>query len=595
MILLQTILFYQALSALPEISVAQVLKGERANELVRVTGEVIEVFPDETDKRFLHFYLFDDAKLVDVASQSQQLTLERLHDLVGSSITVKGYVRPRSEGFRRHSKPFVEETDGIEVLNTSPNGPFGAPPLELSTNQSPTAILGLGRRNVTGTVLANWQGNIFLLATSLGPVKVVLTRSSIPPCAGDQVEVVGLVSTDTANVILKCALWRPCPDQRPSVNCEKNPIDMLPEALDAPHHTLTRFNAKLVRIRGKVSYASPETDYGGIILTDQSHHEIRIDSGNNPTIFSKIPVGAIIEVIGICFCEIDPETLDLPFTRFKEFRVITRNPGDVKILQQPPWWTPGRLFSVISLLSVVLVGILFWNKALRKVIVRRSRQLAAEELAHAEADLKFDERTRLAVELHDSLSQTLTGAAMEIQAATKLRGDAPHVMIEHLNAAALTLQSCRNELRNCLWDLRSQALDVPDMTTAIMRTLEPHVNESHLSVRFNVPRSRFSDNTAHAILRIVRELVLNAIRHGQATAVRVAGSLDGNTLLFSVSDDGGGFDPDHRPGVAQGHFGLQGIKERLRAFNGTLSIKSKSGSGTKVNIAIRMPAETDKL
>ena len=592
--LAQTILFGQAFTTPPDITVAQILKGERSLERVRVSGEIVEAFPDETDNRFLHFYLFDRGQLVDVASQSRQLTLKRLLELVGARVVVRGRVQPQSEGFRNHSNPFVEELDGIDVLDPRPADPFDAPPLEKTANLSPNGIRELGRRCVSGSVLAIWQKNTFLMKSPLGPVKVVLTRSAEPPRVGDMVQVAGLVSTDTANVILKCALWRPC-DAPCTADAREEPLDMSPDDLDAPYHRLTRFNARLVRVQGKVSYSSPEAESGVLILVDRHQHAIRIDDGNHPAAFAGIPVGSVIEVLGICFCEIDPETLDLPFTRFKEFRVITRSPSDIRILRSPPWWTPERLFSVIGLLSAVLVGILIWNKTLRNVIARRSRQLAAEELAHSEADLKFDERTRLAVELHDSLSQTLTGAAMEIRAATMLKGNAPQEMISHLDAAALTLQSCRNELRNCLWDLRNQTLDEPDMTTAIIRTLEPYVNKSRLSVRFNVSRDRFSDNTAHTILRIVRELVLNAIRHGHAPAVKVAGSLDGSLLSFSVSDNGSGFDPTNRPGVRQGHFGLQGIRERLHAYNGTLSIRSSPGEGTKVNISIRMSDGMDKL
>jgi signal transduction histidine kinase len=144
------------------------------------------------------------------------------------------------------------------------------------------------------------------------------------------------------------------------------------------------------------------------------------------------------------------------------------------------------------------------------------------------------------------------------------------------------------ELRNCIWDLRSRALDEPDMDRAIKVALGPTVGKKKLLVRFNVPRSRFSENTARTILNIVRELASNAIRHGHANEIRVAGSLDGDTLCFSVSDDGTGFDPENRPGVLEGHFGLQGIEERVSFFNGDMKIKSSSEKGTKVTVNLKL-------
>ena len=130
------------------------------------------------------------------------------------------------------------------------------------------------------------------------------------------------------------------------------------------------------------------------------------------------------------------------------------------------------------------------------------------------------------------------------------------------------------------------------METAIRQTLEPHVANVKLSVRFNVPRERISDSSAHAILRIIRELTLNAIRHGKATSVWVAGSIEAETLKFSVRDNGIGFDPANCPGDEQGHYGLLGIRERVNTFEGTLRIESEPGKGTKATICLNTIRET---
>ena len=160
-------------------------------------------------------------------------------------------------------------------------------------------------------------------------------------------------------------------------------------------------------------------------------------------------------------------------------------------------------------------------------------------------------------------------------------------MLQHLDIATKTLKSCRDELRNCIWDLRNDALEQADMNDAIKRTLNPHVNGVNLAVRFNVPRERLSDNTAHALLRIIRELVQNAVRHSNAANIRIAGKLDDEQLLFSVSDDGCGFDPNNVQGVHQGHFGLQGIRERIDLLGGEMTISSTIGHGTKVSISLK--------
>ena len=129
------------------------------------------------------------------------------------------------------------------------------------------------------------------------------------------------------------------------------------------------------------------------------------------------------------------------------------------------------------------------------------------------------------------------------------------------------------------------------MDEAIRQTLAPHVTDVELVLRFNVPRDRLSDNTAHAILRIIRELTLNGIRHGGATKIMIAGSIENDKLLFSVRDNGKGFDPENAPGFSEGHYGLLGIQERIEEFEGEFTLKSAFGKGTKATISLKFPHE----
>ena len=124
------------------------------------------------------------------------------------------------------------------------------------------------------------------------------------------------------------------------------------------------------------------------------------------------------------------------------------------------------------------------------------------------------------------------------------------------------------------------------MTEAAMRTLAPYRENADVQVRFNVPRKNLSESAVHTVLRIIRELVVNAIRHGGAKSVKIAGEYHGGTVSFSVRDNGFGFDPATAPGPRQGHFGLQGVRERLDKFNGNLMIDSRPGKGTRIFVTL---------
>ena len=266
--------------------------------------------------------------------------------------------------------------------------------------------------------------------------------------------------------------------------------------------------------------------------------------------------------------------------------LIARGPEAIEIVSRPSWWTARKLLVILSVLTAALVASLVWCRSLRVIAERRSRELLREKVARIAAEMRVDERTRLASDLHDSVAQSLTGVSLQINTALRLADVDSNRMRLQLERASKSIRSCREELRNCLWDLRGKALDTPDMNEAIRLTLLPQMRDDvALTIRFNVPRHKLLDNTAHTILQIVRELVANAISHGHARRIRIAGSLDGHNLMFSVQDDGCGFDPDHVPGSIDGHFGLQGIRERLQKNNGNLKIVSSS-SGTKVTVTL---------
>jgi len=314
---------------------------------------------------------------------------------------------------------------------------------------------------------------------------------------------------------------------------------------------------------------------------------VPVDVSSLPEVRETLRVGSRLAVTGVCMLEADDWRPNERMPHAHGLRLVPRTSADFAVLAAAPWWTDTRLRWGLAIALVLLVVIITWNVILNRLVVRRSRALFKEQIAHTDAQLRIEERTRLAVEIHDALSQNLSGVALRVTAAQTMadEGDLPSVR-EQLAVADRMMDSCRAELRNCLWDLRSDVIGEPDFTAAVRRTVLPVVGETPVAVRFDVRRGRFSDTTAHSVLCIVRELVTNAVRHGKASCVRVAGACENERLLVSVRDDGIGFDPDARPGVADGHFGLEGVRERVRSLGGIFSIESAQGAGCRARIEI---------
>jgi signal transduction histidine kinase len=144
------------------------------------------------------------------------------------------------------------------------------------------------------------------------------------------------------------------------------------------------------------------------------------------------------------------------------------------------------------------------------------------------------------------------------------------------------------------WSSGWWATPLPDS----LRDLAARLGEEHdavvdVAVREGLPP--IAEFVAGNLLLVAQEALLNALRHGEAAAVAVRlgptqdGGLGGpHAVELTIRDDGRGFDPANRPGTRQGHFGIEGMSERVERLGGTIRIESRPGAGTTV--VVRVPA-----
>ena len=573
-------------------TIDDLIAGKYDYRHVIVQGEVSDVFPDEIDPNWLYLIVSEGEKTVYIPCRRERVDANP-ENLIGCRIEATGqYVLGYDIGMRQNMGRIFNDVTSLRVIRLPKYGPYDVPELEDCRLLMPEDIPTLGRRRVRGTVLAVWQKDSVLLKTSDERLMRLDLASSPPPPAGSVIEAVGIPVSDLYRVNLTRVRWRP---RAEPPDAPERPIDIAIRQLFVNAEGRRRFNPEFfgrrIRfdglVRGLPSAASPESR----IFLESDGFLLPIDASACPDAVRSLEEGCCVRIVGTCITDIDNWQSNAPFTVIRGFTVVIGSPDDITVTVRPPWWTPKRLMVLIAGLIAVLGAIFIWNRLLTRKVERRSRQLLEEQIAHVTSDLKTMERTRLAIELHDSLAQNLTGVALELQTVKELVRDETDSAVSHLETVDRSLRSCREELRNCLRDLRSEALETDDVNEAIRLTLDPHAAGADVSIRFNVSRDKLTDNTMHALLRIIRELVLNAIRHGHATAIKVAGAIENGKLLFSVSDNGCGFDVNNHPGIREGHFGLQGVHDRIRGFEGEMEIRSDPGRGTKVTLALTLPKE----
>ena len=555
----------------------EIMSGRHDFHRAILIGEVRDVEPSGTSPNWNYLSLISEGHQYYVPIPTSGATLRQIEPLIGSMVRLDGFPDSHncSRRFLDERRFVVSGYSNIDVITPPPDDPFvNAPAVESLRRLSSEALPRLGRHKTLGRLIAKWQSVHALLEMSDSRKALITFSSATDLPRGAAVEVIGYPSTDGFFLRLSRAIGRQVAGEQFAE----------PEVQDLDKHILEDllsddFSDKLILQGKRIRLCGTIADFGEgpreskTLPLSIAERLLDVDFSSVPESCDAIVPGCKVRVTGTCVLATENWASLSTGTTLNGIRLVVDRPDDVEILARPPWWNLTRLSVVIALLVIVIAAILFWNRELRKLSEKRGRELFRERSASAIAELKTSERTRLAAEIHDSISQILTGAAMQLDAG-------------ETQAAKRILASCRRELRCCIWDLRGNALEAVNLADAIKATLAPHLGGCSLALDFDVPSSSLSEAIRHAALSIIREATVNAIRHGHARTVAVSGELSGRRLSFSVVDDGKGFDPEDCRGSAEGHFGLMGMKERAKSFNGSFSISSSPENGTEIAVTL---------
>ncbi len=519
--------------------------------------------------------------------------------LVDAELEVSGccfaFFNPRGESTGVNVR--VQNASGVRVLRPPPGDPFAAPEIS-PTSLRPFRPDGpiLNRQRLTGTVTLASPGQFVYVQTAGSGFRVhTVQAGDFEP--GDVVEVSGFVDPGAGFSVMNSAVLR---RKGRGGLPEAVPITWAKVASYRPGlrgaGQIEDFDGSLVRLRGRLVKvenvpAQPQRLYldhdGTMVVAAREDGEA----------LGRVPVGAELELTGVCEVNLTSGWSPPYQPVVESLGLFVHSAGYIRLLKAPSWWTVGRLSLLLAVTGAALLAAIGAVLLFRRLARQRSRELAAEvlareeqERARRESELEFRatlrERERLAADLHDTIEQSLTGVALQLDATRRApeRGLAER----NLGLAAQMLARSREDVRRSVWNLRAQALDGQRLRGALRQIGGALLDGTplRLEVAGDGEEMALPDFVAGNLLMLAKEAITNALKHASAGDLVLRVDYSPEAVALTVADNGVGFDVPSARGPHAGHFGLTGMRERAARLQGRFAIESAPGRGTRIAVCV---------
>jgi signal transduction histidine kinase len=510
---------------------------------------------------------------------------------------------------------FIPQLSDFIVKEPAPANLFDEPLVPLKSIAQYRKDSSPGNQvHVNGIVTYQRKGEDLFLRDATGglQVKSKLAESVSP---GDVVEAVGFPAVENFLPVLEDAVFRKT--AAPRVNLE--PTNAIVADLQKGLH-----HADFVALRGRLidrlvkgigqNANGPDIQTTLVLQNTNFLFVAEKDTSDQNSFLTAIPIGSLVEVRGICLLESSDDG------KIKSFRVLLPTSHDVRVIEKPGWLTPQHLLVSLAIVFVILLAAISWSvmvlkkNSMLKSLVReketaqhelqqahdqleervkeRTVQLKVEMTARKETELQFraglTERTRLAQELHDTLEQTMTGIALQLDVVANQFEKNPGSASHHLKLARGLMRQSQVDLRHSVWGLRSRAEEQFNLTNALITSGRQITGDT--GIRIEVEKvgeaSPLSEIVEENLLRIGQEAVTNVVKHSGAALIKIELHFTPQKVVLKIGDDGKGFNPEACAGPKDGHFGLLGIRERTERLGGQVLVTSSPGMGTSIRVEI---------
>lgn len=197
------------------------------------------------------------------------------------------------------------------------------------------------------------------------------------------------------------------------------------------------------------------------------------------------------------------------------------------------------------------------------------------------------ERNRIAREIHDTLAQGFVAVSVQLQLVGRMLSQSSDAARQHLDEAQELVRAGLDDARRAIWELRSQNAENQDLASQLLQTAERVTASSGIKTQVQVHGiyRPLPAPVESELLRIAQEAVTNVVRHANATHIEILLNFTPRTVKMTIVDDGHGF-VANAPSLADGHFGITGMKERAQQIAGSLTVTSRVGEGTQVQVEV---------
>jgi signal transduction histidine kinase len=244
------------------------------------------------------------------------------------------------------------------------------------------------------------------------------------------------------------------------------------------------------------------------------------------------------------------------------------------ILKNPHFYEAWWLYLLCTAVLVILIWVLY------EIRTNQVKKRFAAVL---------EERERIAREMHDTVIQGCTGISVLLEAlvSTGLGESTEGLQSELLSHARDQVRRTIDEARTAVWNLRSSPEQKIDLVEALhaIATQTRQVREIAFQVQHNVAHLDIGVAPAHEILMATREAVCNAVQHSGSETIEIDLLNSQEALTISIRDHGCGTAQD---GIANNgmHYGIVGIRERMRRLGGGVQIDAAPGMGMTVQLQL---------